>query len=77
VNPDHVVLQVMRELEIDINGVDEGTSLRDDLGVDSTELVELAVAIERRAAVKLDTEEVLAHKTIGDLVTYVDTTRRR
>lgn len=76
-NPDHVVLQVMRELEIDINGVDEGTSLRDDLGVDSTELVELAVAIERRAAVKLDTEEVLAHKTIGDLVTYVDTTRRR
>jgi acyl carrier protein len=39
--------------------------------VDSTELVEIAVAIERNTPVALDTEEVLALKTVGDLVSYV------
>jgi len=72
VNSNSVVLGVLRALEIDTNGVDNATHLRDELGVDSTELVEIAVAIERSAAVKIDTNEFLALKTIGDLVTYVD-----
>ena len=67
-----VVLTVLRDLEIDTDGVDEATRLREDLQVDSTELVEIAVAIERRAPVALDTEAVLALKTVGDLLTYVD-----
>jgi acyl carrier protein len=77
VNSDSVVRDVLRELEFDLSGVDDATRLRDDLGVDSTELVEIGVAIERSTTVKIDTNEILRLKTIGDLVAYVDSAPRR
>jgi acyl carrier protein len=71
-NSSNVVRAVLRELEIDTSGLSDSALLRDDLGIDSTELVEIAVAIERSTALKISTEEVLAMKTLGDLVAYVD-----
>lgn len=68
---DSLVLDVLRDLEIDVTGVDETTRLREDLQIDSTELVEVAVAIEDSTAIRMDTDEVLALKTIGDLIAYV------
>lgn len=76
-SPDHVVIRVMRRLEIDVAGVDEDTNLRDDLAIDSTELVEIAVALEATTATKLDTDEVLALKTVRDLMTFVDNAPRQ
>jgi hypothetical protein len=35
------------------------------------------VALERRAPVALDTDEILALRTFADLVTYVDNAPRR
>jgi acyl carrier protein len=72
VNSSSVVRSVLRDLEIDISGAGDSARLRDDLGVDSTELVEIAVAIERSTTVKIDTDEILGLKTLGDLVAYVD-----
>jgi acyl carrier protein len=77
VNSDSLVRDVLRELEFDLSGVDGATRLRDDLGVDSTELVEIGVAIERSTTLKIDTNEILRLKTIGDLVAYVDSAPRR
>lgn len=71
-NTHTVVLNVLRELEIDTGDVGADTRLREDLEVDSTELVEIGVALERRAPVKVDTDEILALKTFGELVAYVD-----
>jgi len=77
VDTEGTIRTVLRELEIDTSGVDGHTRLREDLQVDSTELVEIAVALERRAPVALDTDEILALRTFADLVTYVDNAPRR
>jgi len=71
------VLQVLRDLEIEVGSVEDTTRLREDLGVDSTELIEVAVAIDQRTSAKSDVNEVLALKTFGDLVSYVDSAPRK
>jgi len=67
-----VLLGVLRDLEIKTDGVGDETRLREDLEVDSTELIEIAVAIEQRTSAAIDTNDILALKTFGELVTYVD-----
>jgi acyl carrier protein len=66
------LIDVLRELKIDPAGIEAESRLRDDLEIDSTELVEIAVAIEKRLAVSLDTDEFLALKTFGNMIDYVD-----
>lgn len=72
-----IVLAVFRDLEINTTGIDETTRLREDLDVDSTELIEIAVAIERSIPRKVDTDDFLAVKTFGELVGYVDNAEPR
>lgn len=67
-----VVREILVGLEIDVDGIDDQTRLREDLEMDSTELVEVAVAIEAAVPVVIDTNGFLALKTLGDVVAYVD-----
>jgi acyl carrier protein len=63
---------VLQELEIDVDGVRAATRLREDLAMDSTELVEACVALERSTRMKIDAAEVFTLRTVGELVTYVE-----
>ncbi len=71
------VRTVLKELEIDTDGVHAGTRLREDMQVDSTELVEIAVALERAAPVAIGTDAILAVQTFADLVACVHNAPRR
>lgn len=71
-NTRETLIDVLRELKIDPAGIEAESKLREDLEIDSTELVEIAVAIEKRLAVSLDTDEFLALKTFGNMIDYVD-----
>lgn len=71
-----ILLDVLGSLEIDPEMVTNGTRLRDELDIDSTELVELAVAIERQLPVTLDIEAFLKLGTFGDLVAFVQSAPR-
>ena len=66
------VRTVLRDLEIDTSGITGDTRLRDDMQVDSTELVEIAVALARSGPLAIETNDILALTTFADLVTYVD-----
>lgn len=72
VDADAAVRKILCGLEIDVDGMEGSVRLREDLEVDSTELVEVAVAIEAALPVKIDTDGILAVKTLGELVAYVD-----
>lgn len=50
-----------------------GASLRDDLGADSIDLLELVMAIEEDFEIEIDDLGVIdAWKTVGDVVAYVE-----
>ena len=71
------VRTVLKQLQIDADGVQDGTRLREDLEIDSTELVEIAVALEAAAPVAIGNEEIFAARTFADLVACVHNAPRR
>lgn len=58
------LLSVMKELSIDTANITSETCLKEDLYMDSTELVELAVALEKRLSISVD------DVTLGKLTTF-------
>lgn len=65
------LLDVFQTLEFETDGISDGTSLREELDIDSTEFAEIAVAIEREFLVTVNDNELQMAKTFGDLVQYV------
>lgn len=49
--------------------------LEDDLGIDSLDAVELALALEELFGVKIPDEELSEMKTVKDIVDYMDRNR--
>lgn len=63
---------IAEQLGVDGNGLTMDTNFRDDLGVDSLDIVELSMALEDEFGIGEMTEEDLASiTTIGDLVAYL------
>ena len=48
-------------------------SLADDLGADSLASVELVMALEEAANIKIDDADVANLKTVGDILDYLNT----
>ena len=67
------VLDVLRDAGFEVDGLADDVRL-EDLEVDSTELVELAVALEKRVGVSLDLADLVTVETLGDLVRHVEST---
>ncbi len=60
------------QLDIDEDKIDVGTSIADDLGADSLDVVELMMSIEEEFGVTIDEEDVRNFKTVGDVAAYID-----
>jgi acyl carrier protein len=52
--------------------LDEATSLREGLGLDSVDVVSLVAQVERRYRVRLSAEELEALTTVGDLLSLLE-----
>jgi acyl carrier protein len=71
------IFQTMRELvaeqfSMNPDGVSMETSFEEDLGADSVDLVELAMAMEEEFEVgETQEEDLSALKTVGDAVNYI------
>lgn len=56
----------------DIDSITEGTSITDDLGADSLDVVDLVVAVNDKFNVEIPDDEVENIKTVGDIVKYIE-----
>ena len=70
------VLTAVREVTVEVLGVEpadvvETATLKDDLGADSLDLVELVMALEERLEVTIPEEELENIKTVGQAVDAV------
>lgn len=62
---------IKEQLNIDDVEITEDTSFKDDLGVDSLDLLELVMAFEEEYNVELDPEELEKIQTVGDVVEFI------
>jgi acyl carrier protein len=65
------LLQAMKELSIDIRNVTSRTHLKEDLEMDSTELVELSVVLEKRLLCSIDDSVLSKMRTVGEIENFL------
>lgn len=63
---------VADQLDADADSIQENTSITDDLGADSLDIVDLVMAIEDEFSVEIPEDQVENIKTIGDIVKYIE-----
>lgn len=61
-----------KQLRVDRQYINMDTDIAEDLGADSLDVVEMLVTIEEELDISIPEEEVLAFKTVGDVVTYLE-----
>jgi acyl carrier protein len=65
------LLEIFKDLEFEAKGIVDSTNLREELGIDSTEFAEIAVAVEKKFSVVINDDEFNRAQTFGDVVNYV------
>lgn len=63
---------IVETLGCDAEQVTMDASLADDLGADSLASVELVMALEEAANIKIDDADVANLKTVGDIMDYLN-----
>jgi acyl carrier protein len=69
------LLDIFSELQFESREIDDSTRLKAELGIDSTELAEISVAIEQRFPIVVDDGELQRLETFGDVIKYIETAR--
>ena len=66
------ILEILQnQLSIDVTGVTEETSFRDDLRIDSLELYEVVTALEDEYGIEIQPEDLDGIFTVGDVVEFL------
>ncbi|MBP5453550.1 MAG: acyl carrier protein [Lachnospiraceae bacterium] len=68
---DRIIEIINEQLNIDDAVITEETSFKDDLGVDSLDLLELVMAFEEEYNIELNPEELEGIQTVGDVMDYI------
>ncbi|MDR0903024.1 MAG: acyl carrier protein [Ruminococcus sp.] len=59
-------------LDASPEGIHEGTSVQDDLGADSLDIVDIIMDVEEQFDITIPEEDIPGLKTVEDIVKYVD-----
>ena len=60
------------QFDVDVDEITGATSLREDLGADSLDLLDLVMALEDEYSIEIDVEEELnSIQTVGDVEEYL------
>jgi len=59
-------------LKVKIEELKDGSTLIDSIGVDSTEMVESVIALEKSFGVKLSPKEITKNSTIDDIAANIE-----
>jgi len=62
---------LIEEIEVDENLIQENALLKEDLGIDSLDFVDVVVIVEREFGFKIKAEEMGNIKTLSDFYTYI------
>lgn len=60
------------QLDIDPSEITEATSIMEDLGADSLDIVELMMTVEEEFDITIEDSDAQLFKTVGDVVNYIE-----
>jgi acyl carrier protein len=60
------------DLEIDEEKIQPTARLKEDIGIDSLDFVDIVVIVEKKFGFKIKTEEMASVKTFGDFCDYIE-----
>ncbi len=63
---------LVEEIEVDPEKLTEEASLKDDVGVDSLDFVDIVVIVERNFGFKINPEEMAGVDTLGKFYDYIE-----
>lgn len=69
---DQVIEIIADELNVDVANIKEETRLKEDLNVDSLDVVELVMRLEETFDVSVSDEAAAKLSTVKDIVTYIE-----
>lgn len=61
-----------KQLRINADEITAETSIREDLGVDSLDVVEMLMSIEEETGVVVSDDAIMNLKTVGDVAKYIE-----
>lgn len=61
-----------KQFQIDADKITMTTDIAEDLGADSLDVVEMLMTIEEEFGVTVPDDDVMAFKTVGDVVAYLE-----
>ena len=72
-----MVFDKVKKILVDQLDVDEGaityeSSISDDLGADSLDIVDLVMSLEEEFDIEVPDEEIEAMRTVGDIVKFIE-----
>jgi acyl carrier protein len=63
---------LINEIEVEQDNIAEDSRLKDDLGIDSLDFVDLAVIVERKFGFKIKAEEMTNVLTLNQFYNYIE-----
>ena len=63
---------IAEELSIDVSGITEESSFKDDLNVDSLDLFELVMNLEEKYDIEIPSEDLEKLETVGAVIKYIE-----
>ncbi len=69
---DNVKDLISEQLDVKADEITEDSSIQDDLGADSLDVVDLVMAIEDEFSVEIPEDQVENIKTVGDIVKFIE-----
>jgi acyl carrier protein len=63
---------LIEEIEIDANLINDNALLKDDLGIDSLDFVDIVVIVERNFGFKIKPEEMKDIRTLSQFYDYIE-----
>ncbi len=63
---------VSEQLGIDVSRVNEASRVKEDVGLDSLDVVEVLMSVEEEWGIIFDDDETVGIKTVGDVVALIE-----
>lgn len=69
---ERIIEVLSKQLRIDASEITEDSSIMEDLGADSLDLVEILMTLESEMGIVISDEDALTLKTVGDVAEYLE-----
>lgn len=63
---------IAEQLSVNVEDLNEETSLKDDLNADSLDLFQIIMSLEEEFEIEIPTEDTDSIRTIGDIKKYIE-----